>query len=52
MLSAGAALTTVATRHSNYYLPLLAHWEGEFLTNGRMSTFRTLEHQLDHIRHA
>lgn len=46
------ATATVATRHSNYYLALLARWEAAFLTHERMTAFRTLQPELDNIRYA
>jgi predicted ATPase/DNA-binding SARP family transcriptional activator/Tfp pilus assembly protein PilF len=46
------AAATMATRHSAYYLALLARWEAAFLTHERMTAFRTLQPELDNIRYA
>lgn len=44
--------TAAANRHATYYLELLARWEPAFLTHERMTAYRTLEPELDNIRHA
>ena len=47
-----ATAESVATRHASYYLSLLARWEPAFLTHERMTAYRTLQPELDNIRHA